>query len=185
MSRNPGWRLETRLRCYCQFLGTDLLASHWYQLPGEFQAGIYRRREVWKGRGSLSVHKEILSGKGTLSKILGASTSSHSCMRVTVTPGVLVEAVEGMGGDWPVPPDSPFLAGLNLMSKGFFHFSRSLPSCLPLFQHSPLCHVLLKVPEGAKAHEASCPGPFQFCQPILRARGQELWTEFSCCCPPQ
>lgn len=182
MSRYSGWRLETRARCYCQFLGTGLLASHWYQLPGKFQAGIYGRREVWKGRGSLS---GILSGKGTLSKILGASSSSHSCMRVTVTPGILVEAVEGMGGDWPVPPDSPFLAGLNLMSKGFFHFSCSLPSCLPPFQHPPLCHVLLKVPEEAKAHEAGCPGAFQFFQPILRARGQELRTELSCCYSPQ
>lgn len=54
------------------------------------------------------MHKENLREKGTLNKILGTSSSFYSCIRVTMTPGVLVEAVEGMGGDWlrPVPPDT-------------------------------------------------------------------------------
>lgn len=137
--------------------------------------GIYRRRGGLKVKGQPFCPQGDPYGKGTLNKILGTSSSSHSCIRVAMTPGVLVEAVEGMGGDWlrpeltgPVPPDSPFPAGLDLISKGFFHLSCSLPSCLPLFQHFPLNHVLLKVPEGAKAHEASCPGAFQFYQPVLR-----------------
>lgn len=101
-----------------------------------------------------------------------------------MTPGVLVE--EGRRCGWGLAeataayaPDSTFPAGFNFMSKVCLHFSCSLLSCLPLFHHLPLYHVLPKVPEGAKARWASCPGEFQFYQPILRARGQELLTELS------
>lgn len=66
-----------------------------------------------EGAASLS-HKNILSGNKILGEILDLSFSSHSCIRVAMTPGVLVEGVEGMGGGWlrpqlpaPVPPDSP------------------------------------------------------------------------------
>lgn len=53
---------------------------------------ICREKGRFEGEGgSLSVHKEILSGKGALNKILDTSSSSHSCIRVAMTLGVLVE----------------------------------------------------------------------------------------------
>lgn len=52
---------------------------------------------MWRRRGSFSVHK-ILHGKKALCKILNISLSSRSCVRVAMTPGVLVEGVEGVGG---------------------------------------------------------------------------------------
>lgn len=54
--------------------------------------GICREKGRFEGEGgSLSVHKEILSGKGALSKILDTSFSFYSCIRVAMTLGVLVE----------------------------------------------------------------------------------------------
>ena len=65
-------------------------------------------------KGQLLCPQKILSGNKILGKILDLSFSSHSCIRVAVTPRVLVEGVEGVGGGWlrpqlpaPVPPDSP------------------------------------------------------------------------------
>lgn len=124
--------------------GARPLPDPWDRVVGRSVGSVTRRvpsrdpqedGKDWRWRG-----REAAGGKGGPGKALETPSSSCFCRRGAVTPGVLVEGVDGVGGSWPrprlpapVPPDSPAPAGEHLTQNGGLHFSCSPPSHLLLF----------------------------------------------------
>lgn len=96
-------RLERKNRVYShhQFLGTDLLANHWYQLPGKVRAGSAGRRggSKVKGAASLSPRRSSVGGSSEhRSRHLSFLRVLH---RGGHDPGGFGGGAEGVGGGWP------------------------------------------------------------------------------------